>query len=42
MLSDFDVIVLGAGSAGRDAANTAKRDHDARVAIVESTRWGGS
>lgn len=34
--------MLGAGSAGRDAANTALREHDARVALVESTRWGGS
>jgi mercuric reductase len=42
MAGDFDLIVLGAGSAGRDAANTAKREHDARVAIVENTRWGGS
>jgi mercuric reductase len=42
MRSVFDLILLGAGSAGRDAANTAKREHDARVAIVESTRWGGS
>jgi mercuric reductase len=42
MAADFDLLVLGAGSAGRDAANTAMRDHDARVAIVESTRWGGS
>jgi mercuric reductase len=42
MAADFDLLVLGAGSAGRDAANTAKRAHDARVAIVESTRWGGS
>jgi mercuric reductase len=42
MTSDFDLIVLGGGSAGRDAANTASRDHGARVAIVENTRWGGS
>jgi mercuric reductase len=42
MATDFDLLVLGGGSAGRDAANTALRDHDARVAIVESTRWGGS
>jgi mercuric reductase len=40
--ADFDLVVIGAGSAGRDAANTAARDHGARVAIVENTRWGGS
>src|SRR5213082_213166 len=37
-----DLIVLGAGSAARDAAGKASREHGARVAIVESTRWGGS
>ena len=34
--------MLGAGSAGRDAANAVSRRHGARVALVESTRWGGS
>jgi pyruvate/2-oxoglutarate dehydrogenase complex dihydrolipoamide dehydrogenase (E3) component len=38
----FDLVVLGGGSAARDAANMAMRDYDARVALVESTRWGGS
>jgi mercuric reductase len=38
----YDLIVLGAGSAARDGAATASREHGARVAIVESTRWGGS
>ena len=38
----YDLIVLGAGSAARDAASHASRDHGARVAMVESTRWGGS
>jgi mercuric reductase len=38
----YDLIVLGAGSAARDGAATASRDHGARVAIVERTRWGGS
>jgi len=38
----FDVIVLGAGSAARDGAGKAAREHGARVAIVERTRWGGS
>jgi pyruvate/2-oxoglutarate dehydrogenase complex dihydrolipoamide dehydrogenase (E3) component len=38
----YDLIVLGAGSGARDAASHASRDHGARVALVESTRWGGS
>jgi mercuric reductase len=38
----YDLIVLGAGSAARDAAAKAAREHGARVAIVERTRWGGS
>jgi len=38
----FDLIVLGAGSAARDAAKKAQREHGARVAIVEQERWGGS
>ena len=38
----FDLIVLGAGSAARDAAAKAKREYGARVAIVERERWGGS
>jgi mercuric reductase len=38
----YDLIVLGAGSAAREGAATAFRKHGARVAIVESTRWGGS
>jgi mercuric reductase len=38
----YDLIVLGAGSAAREAAAKASRVHGARVAIVESTRWGGS
>jgi glutathione reductase (NADPH) len=37
----FDLLVLGSGSAARDAANTA-RDHGARVALIERERWGGS
>ena len=39
---EFDLVVLGGGSAARDAANMAMRDHDARVALVERERWGGS
>src|SRR6266540_5064800 len=42
MTDNFDLIVLGAGSAARDAAGTASRNYGARVALVESTRWGGS
>jgi mercuric reductase len=38
----FDLIVIGGGSAARDAANMAMRDYDARVALVERERWGGS
>jgi mercuric reductase len=38
----YDLIVLGAGSAARDGADKAARDHGAHVAMVESTRWGGS
>ena len=43
LVSDrFDLVVLGGGSAARDAANMAMRDYDARVALVERERWGGS
>jgi mercuric reductase len=38
----FDLIVIGAGSAARDAAKKAAREHGARVALVEKERWGGS
>src|SRR5262245_9839082 len=38
----YDLIVLGAGSGARDGAGKATREHGARVAMVESTRWGGS
>ena len=38
----FDLVVLGGGSAARDAANMAMRDYDVRVALVERERWGGS
>ncbi len=38
----YDLIVLGAGSAARDAATKAIREHGARVAMVERERWGGS
>jgi pyruvate/2-oxoglutarate dehydrogenase complex dihydrolipoamide dehydrogenase (E3) component len=38
----LDLIVLGGGSAARDAANVAARNHGANVALVEKERWGGS
>jgi mercuric reductase len=38
----YDLIVLGAGSAARSGARKAAEEHDAKVAVVESTRWGGS
>jgi pyruvate/2-oxoglutarate dehydrogenase complex dihydrolipoamide dehydrogenase (E3) component len=38
----YDLIVLGAGSAAREGAGKASREHGAHVAMVESTRWGGS
>ena len=41
MSEQFDLIVLGSGSAARDGANKAAREHGARVALVEHTRWGG-
>jgi mercuric reductase len=42
MADNFDLIVIGAGSAARDAAAKAAREHGARVVLIESTRWGGS
>lgn len=38
----YDLIVVGAGSAARDGAKKAANEYRARVALVESTRWGGS
>jgi mercuric reductase len=38
----YDVIVLGSGSAARDGAAKATQFCGAEVALVESTRWGGS
>ena len=38
----YDLIVIGAGSAARDAARKASTDFGAKVALVERTRWGGS
>src|SRR6476659_7377496 len=42
MSEHFDLIVIGAGSGARDAAGKASREHGARVALIERTRWGGS
>src|SRR5919204_4120128 len=42
MSEHFDLIVIGGGSAARDAAGKAAREHDAHVALVEKERWGGS
>jgi mercuric reductase len=41
-MTHYDLIVIGAGSAARDGANKAAKEYGARVALVESTRWGGS
>jgi mercuric reductase len=38
----YDLIVIGAGSAARDGANKAAREHGAKVALIERERWGGS
>jgi mercuric reductase len=38
----YDLIVIGAGSAARDGAGRAARDHGAKVALIENERWGGS
>jgi mercuric reductase len=38
----FDLVVLGSGSAARDGAAKAAKEHGAKVAIVEKERWGGS
>jgi mercuric reductase len=42
MTDTYDLIVLGAGSAAREGAARAAREHGAKVAMAESTRWGGS
>jgi mercuric reductase len=42
MSEQFDLIVIGGGSAARAAADKAERDYEARVALVERERWGGS
>jgi mercuric reductase len=37
----FDLVVVGAGSAAREAASRAALDHGASVALVERDLWGG-
>ena len=41
LVETFDLIVLGAGSAAREAAERARVEHGASVAIIERERWGG-
>jgi mercuric reductase len=38
----YDLVVIGAGSAARDAANRAAKEYGAKVALIEHERWGGS
>jgi mercuric reductase len=38
----YDLIVIGSGSAARDAAGKAAHQFGARVALVENGLWGGS
>ena len=38
----YDLVVIGAGSAARDGAGRAAKEHGARIAMVERERWGGS
>jgi mercuric reductase len=38
----YDLIVIGSGSAARDCAGKAAREHGARVALIEHWLWGGS
>jgi mercuric reductase len=42
MKEQFDLIVIGAGSAARDGAKKAANEYGANVALVERERWGGS
>ena len=41
-MQQYDLIVLGSGSAARDAAAKACQRYGAEVALIESARWGGS
>ena len=42
MPEEFDLIVIGAGSAARDGAMKARASTARASRIVERTRWGGS
>jgi hypothetical protein len=35
----YDLIVLGSGSAARDGAGKAAREHGVRVALIEHWLW---
>jgi pyruvate/2-oxoglutarate dehydrogenase complex dihydrolipoamide dehydrogenase (E3) component len=37
----YDLVVIGAGSAARDGAGRAAKEHGARIAMIERERWGG-
>jgi mercuric reductase len=39
---EYDLIVIGAGSAARAGAEKAATEYGARVAMIERERWGGS
>jgi pyruvate/2-oxoglutarate dehydrogenase complex dihydrolipoamide dehydrogenase (E3) component len=41
-MTKYDLIVIGAGSAARSAAEKAAKEYGARVAMIERTLWGGS
>ena len=41
MSEEFDLIVIGSGSAARHGAERASRDYGARAALIERERWGG-
>jgi mercuric reductase len=40
--TEFDLVVIGAGSAAREGARKASQEFGASVAMIEQTRWGGS
>ena len=41
-MKEYDLIVIGAGSAAREAAKKAATEYEARVALIERELWGGS
>lgn len=41
MSEHFDLVVIGGGGAGGEAARRAISEHGAQVAVVERHRWGG-